>query len=514
VFGAHLTWRDAERDALDELRHEREVAHLAYGASVDAAAGFLAAMGAALAPLPHVSATCSILAEGQGGTGVTLMLLDATGRPRCGTGEDASAGPWFTALRDGAATSLAAGRAGPRLARALREHDRLQGVLVAELSLSAQPGQLRHWLLDESGRLVPLSPGAEALSLPDRLPSEAEFSLTARDGTQLTVIRSVLRPGLHLLVAQPSAPTRMAALRHALWHAAEMAALLALAAAAVWLGVLRLVTQPLAQLAETIRRWRELGEPMPAADPQGMPEEIRTLSASLREGAAALSTREAELRAAIERGELLAAEIHHRVKNNFQVVASLLALQAGRIAEPVARAEFEAARDRIGALATLHRHMYVHHDPDAIDLGAFIRELGMQLFAAAGERPGRRIQLEVEAPALRLSSDQAVPLTLIITEAITNALKHAFPGTRRGAIQIRVTAEGTRASLLVSHDGVGPGEGAKPGLGSTLLSGLARQLGGKLDRQDGAAGSRLLLDFLLTPPLARPMLPVRPSSPG
>jgi two-component sensor histidine kinase len=442
------------------------------------------------------------------------MLLDASGRPQCGTGSDAAVGPWFTALRDGAATSLAAGRGGPRLARALREQDRFLGALVAELSLSAQPGQLHHWLLDESGRLVPLSPGAAALSLPEGLPSQAEFGLTARDGTQLTAIRSMLRPGLHLLVAQPDTPTRVAALRHALWHAAEMGALLALAAAAVWLGVLRLVTQPLAKLAAAVQRWREHGEPLPSAEPEGTPEEIRTLSASLREGAAALSMREAELRAALERGELLAAEIHHRVKNNFQVVASLLALQAGRIAEPVARAEFEAARDRIGALATLHRHMYVHHDPEAIDLGAFIRELGMQLFAAAGERPGRRIVLDVEAPALRLSSDQAVPLTLIITEAITNALKHAFPGTRRGTIEIRVTAEGTRASLLVRHDGVGPGESSKPGLGSTLLSGLARQLGGKMERQDGAAGSRLLLDFLLTPPLARPMLPVRPSSPG
>jgi two-component sensor histidine kinase len=310
-----------------------------------------------------------------------------------------------------------------------------------------------------------------------------------------------------LVVARPAAPIRASALLVASQRLGEVAALLGLAILAVVLGANYAVTRPLLRLRQAVGAWRGGGAPFEVPDTEGMPDEIRELSDSFAAGAAALAERERDLQAAIERSEILAAEVHHRVKNNLQIVSSLLALQAQRVTDGQARLEFEAARDRIGALATLHRHMYAHHDPEAIDLGAFIEELGVQLFAAIGDKPGRRIALDVSAPELRISSDQAVPLALIITEAVSAALKQGFPPGQGGRIGIHVKADDKRASLVIRDDGVTPRPDDQ--LRALLLRGLARQLGAELRREEAG----LSLDFPLRPPTPRPPPAVRPRSP-
>ena len=148
-------------------------------------------------------------------------------------------------------------------------------------------------------------------------------------------------------------------------------------------------------------------------------------------------------------------EIHHRVKNNLQIVASLLNLQASRIKLPEAKAEFQSARDRIRALATLHRHLYAHGELQTINMRRFLTELRGQLFQALGETGGRRIQLESRLPNCRCSSDQVVPLALIVTEAVSNAVKYAFPDGRRGRISVRLVADEETARLVIEDDGIG-----------------------------------------------------------
>ena len=490
LVSAALDLHEAEEEVFTSLHQERDVASASYRAALDAADGLLAAMGAIACASPGP---------------LRVTILDETGATRCGPAGTADPVPgWFGAVRDTGEAVAAAVPQGAVVAHPLRRDGRFDGAVAATLRFATEIRGSHHWLMDRAGRAVPLTAAAPAL--PPDLPGAADFTLATPEGTRLAVTSAQVAPGLTLLVGRPIG-SRMGSLLHAGSHLVELLLLLGVAGAVAAIGLHRVVNRPLERFSAGLQRWRAGREPFPAEELRDMPEELRGPALSLREGAASLSTREAELRAALEHGEVLAAEIHHRVKNNFQVVASLLALQAGRITEPKARAEFEAARDRIGALATLHRHMYVHHDPEAIDLEAFLRELGAQLFAAVGERPGRRIAFDVEAPALRLSSDQAVPLTLIITEAITNALKHGFPGLQRGRISIRLEAKDGHARLTVVHDGEALTSDAKPGLGSTLLSGLARQVGGHLQRQDDAAGSRLTLDFGLTPPLARPMMP-------
>lgn len=181
--------------------------------------------------------------------------------------------------------------------------------------------------------------------------------------------------------------------------------------------------------------------------------------------------------------DLAMQEIHHRVKNNLQVVASLLNLQASRIRQPEARAEFQSARDRIRALATLHRHLYVYGEIHTIEMGEFLVELCEQLFKALGETPGGRLKLSIDAPALKVSSDQAVPLALIVTEAVTNAVKYAFPAGRPGHISVTLRQDGDTATLEIADDGVGipsgPQQteaGVRDGIGLQLITGFVRQL--------------------------------------
>jgi two-component sensor histidine kinase len=133
----------------------------------------------------------------------------------------------------------------------------------------------------------------------------------------------------------------------------------------------------------------------------------------------------------------------------------------------------------------------------------FLTELCGQLFQAMGETAGRRITLKIEASPLQMSSDQAVPLSLIVTEAVSNALKYAFPGGRSGQVEVRLTSDGQRAHLVIQDDGVGipagrfdTDSGPRDGIGLTLIRGFARQLGGSLTvLEDG--GTRYSLDMKL-----------------
>jgi two-component sensor histidine kinase len=226
---------------------------------------------------------------------------------------------------------------------------------------------------------------------------------------------------------------------------------------------------------------------------------VRGLAESFAAAVAALREQEARLKISAEQQDLLMREIHHRVKNNLQIVASLLNLQASRIRVPEARAEFASARDRVRALATLHRHLYSHGELHTIDMPGFLTELCGQLFQAMGETQGKRINLNIEASPLKLSSDQAVPLSLIVTEAVSNALKYAFPGGRRGQVTVRLTAEGDVATLVVEDDGVGLPSGVsesetgpRDGIGITLIRGFARQLKGELTVEEDH-GTRYVL---------------------
>ena len=253
-----------------------------------------------------------------------------------------------------------------------------------------------------------------------------------------------------------------------------------------WAGMRLTVMVHVTKLMGAVEDWRRTG----TFDPPGLarlPGDLRRLATRLKRSTIVLRRQERRLADAVQQQDLVMQEIHHRVKNNLQIVASLLNLQASRIRLPEARAEFQSARDRVRALATLHRHLYAHGELHTIDMREFLTELCSQLMHAFGEPPGGRLHLAIEAPELKMSSDQAVPLSLIVTEAVSNAVKYAFPDGRPGNISVRLTTQDGTAELVIRDDGVGipagrvqTEAGVRDGIGLQLIRGFARQLGAEL----------------------------------
>lgn len=267
-------------------------------------------------------------------------------------------------------------------------------------------------------------------------------------------------------------------------------------------GIELVVTRPLRAMRYAIDKWRSGGAFMLPPD-RALPSELRGLALTFQRATRTLTRREAQLKVAIQQQDLAMQEIHHRVKNNLQIVASLLNLQASRIRLPEARAEFQSARDRVRALATVHRHLYAHGGLRTINMRTFLLELCGQLFHAMGETMNGRLQLEIDAPELEMSSDQAVPLSLIVTEAVTNAIKYAYPAGRRGTISVRLMPDSGGLTLEIKDDGVGipagkveTATGTRDGIGIQLINGFARQLGARLEVEQGI-GTRYLVHMKL-----------------
>lgn len=201
------------------------------------------------------------------------------------------------------------------------------------------------------------------------------------------------------------------------------------------------------------------------------------------EAQARLRRSEEALRISLAQKDTLLQEVHHRVKNNLQVVASLVNLQSQKVMDVTGRDLFAATRQRIQVIALLHEHLYRASDIGSIDLEAYLSAIGAGLLQT-NLVPSRKITLLCESPALRTNMDTAVPLGLIVNELVSNALKHAFNERSVGNIVVRLTREAGVATLLVSDDGVGlPSElevAESPSLGLRLVSNLARQLDGEL----------------------------------
>ncbi|MGX9963113.1 sensor histidine kinase [Roseomonas sp. F4] len=499
LAGTQAGYQSAIRQAHDDLALERD---LVLGRFTNRFATADAALRSLSATWPEARAGCGEWLAGIAPDGVVLEVECAANR------EAMPAIPPEARTRLAAAneTVTLVGQTGMiSLLRLLPASGRL---LVARIAPPPLPAGLLVWLVDGDRSSWAMSDAARLLGpVAPATAADGSPATIGLAGVELIAARGVLVAPSRLVIARPAAPIHAAARMVAISRLAEVGALLAISLLAVLFGAHYAVTRPLSGLRRSVSQWRSGAAPLVIPGAAEMPDEIRDLAVSFQAGASTLAERERDLQAAIDRAEILAAEVHHRVKNNLQIVSSLLALQAQRVTDSQARMEFEAARDRIGALATLHRHMYAHHDPEAIDLGAFIAELGAQLFAAIGDKPGRRIALDVAAPALRISSDQAVPLALIITEAVSAALKQGFPAGREGRIAITVAADDKRATLSIEDDGVVPRPDDQ--LRALLLRGLTRQLGAELTR----AEAKLALEFPLRPPTPRPPPALRPKAP-
>lgn len=209
----------------------------------------------------------------------------------------------------------------------------------------------------------------------------------------------------------------------------------------------------------------------------------------------------AEQRKSASEREVLLREIYHRVKNNLQIIQSLLRLGSRGLSADQ-REPFESAIRRIGAMARVHSLLYKSPDLASIDFKDYLVDLVRETAEGFGGDL-RRIRTELDVQSMRVPLDIAVPLAFITVELLTNAFKHAFPGRRGGAITVLARQEGDHGLLTVGDNGVGipaaPATGERRPLGLTLVNKLVDQIGGTLQAPD-PGGSTYRVAFPLTPP--------------
>lgn len=216
---------------------------------------------------------------------------------------------------------------------------------------------------------------------------------------------------------------------------------------------------------------------------------------------------EARLRAALAEKEILLKEIYHRVKNNLQVVSSLLNLQSQRAPSHSVQAPLTDSANRVKSMALVHEQLYQQGNLSSIDFATYLAQLTQHL-ADAHDDVADRVRIELAAQPLTLGIETAVPLGLIVNELVSNAFKHAFPDGRSGCIRITLAErDGGRVQLEVRDDGIGLPAAlepdAVPSLGLQLVQSLSQQLDAEASwSAAGSAGTRFTLDFV--PELSEP----------
>jgi PAS domain S-box-containing protein len=220
-------------------------------------------------------------------------------------------------------------------------------------------------------------------------------------------------------------------------------------------------------------------------------ETLKRFNEELEQG---IKERTAQINASLEEKVLLLREIHHRVKNNLQIIISLLKLQSRYITDENTIAAFRECQSRVMAMSLVHEKLYQSADISKINLGNYVRFLGNSLFQFYGMK-GKGILLNTDIQDILIGLNTAIPVGLIINELVSNSLKHAFPDGRKGEISVAIQREEHTLTILFKDNGVGIPEdldwrNAKS-LGLRLVITLVEQLQGtiELDRSEGTAFS-------------------------
>jgi two-component sensor histidine kinase len=212
----------------------------------------------------------------------------------------------------------------------------------------------------------------------------------------------------------------------------------------------------------------------------GAPSEFRVLGDALSEMASAIQDRDRSLRDAVAQKTVLIREIHHRVKNNLQVVMSLLSLQAARLSDSAAQLALRQTRARINALALVHRILYEIDDQTSVNMKNLLELLAQQTNEGFGSER-RDVRIAVDAVPCLVTGDMAVPLALFTVEALTNAYKHAYPPGQGGRICVGLAPfDGEKLRLSVEDDGVGfDYEEVSESVGARLIKTFGQQVSGE-----------------------------------
>lgn len=241
-------------------------------------------------------------------------------------------------------------------------------------------------------------------------------------------------------------------------------------------------------------RWQQWTD-RPIIDADGSIHELQSVGRDINDR----RLMEEDLQRSLAEKEALLREIHHRVKNNLQIISSLLKLQAANVTDAQARAIFADSQNRINSMALIHERLYRSGDLAQIDFATYVEALIPHLVRSLGAE-ARGVNLTLDIPEIQLAVNAAIPCGLIINELVTNALKHAFSAGGQGQITISMEREiDGRYRLTVQDDGSGlPPElnlAESDGLGLQLVQALTAQLQGELVQLSGNGAGFSILFF-------------------
>jgi PAS domain S-box-containing protein len=198
-----------------------------------------------------------------------------------------------------------------------------------------------------------------------------------------------------------------------------------------------------------------------------------------------------ELTQALEQKTALLHEVDHRVKNNLQLISSLLLLQNRRVVDPALKASLRGMLGRVNAIATVHRRLFQSDDVERFDVSAFIRDMVADLMGSA-QRDDIKVELDLER--VDIAAAKAAPLALVVNELLTNALRHGFPEGRAGRIFVGVRRQNGDFRIEITDDGVGLDENTRiSGFGLTIVQLLCQQLKAKSETTDAEPGVRVVI---------------------
>ncbi|MEL7252183.1 MAG: tetratricopeptide repeat protein [Bacteroidota bacterium] len=197
--------------------------------------------------------------------------------------------------------------------------------------------------------------------------------------------------------------------------------------------------------------------------------------------------------------EMLLKEIHHRVKNNLQMVSSLLNLQSRHLTDSKAVDALQLGKSRVRSMALIHQQLYTDKEVSTLANAKFYLEKLSQEIINTYQRDDQQIALQQEIADIDLDIDTLIPMGLLVNEALTNAVKYAFAEGAKGELQVRLSKEQENMLLSIEDNGRGMKEVTTNGtrFGSMLMQTLAEQLGGELERRSTEQGTRLFVEFPL-----------------
>jgi two-component sensor histidine kinase len=450
-----------------------------------------------------------------------LVRYDANGGLVCAAiapaGQSVAEKPWWKLVDRATTPTISGAYVDPVLRRLVvdlavplrDESDNFDGALVASIDLDRLISPLRQLLAGADSGIALLDTSGTMMLADRRLPhfdpaTPPGTIMRVRDDSGVTwsyVLVPLVQAGLgqralNVVYATPEVKLLGLAEWQSLIDFTLPVLASILASLAIWIGAERLVLRWLRSLQKLALQFAGGDYRRSPTSFLRAPSEMRSMAAALYRMSIAVEERDRSLRLALERQKLLAREVHHRVKNNLQLMMSLLSLQSSRLDDETARDAIDQARLRVGALATVHRQLYDADDLGAVASAPLLKELCDQLqYRSSGSDLPDIIGDFDDVP---LGIDTAVPVALWLIEAINGALDRGAGS--RGAIHVRFHTDNGVASLLVLD--AAPcvsAEAANPSdHGLRLINAFAAQLGGEARVEPGAGGGcESQLDFPL-----------------